>query len=97
MTRRVWRSPDFCPRALLWPAIFSGVFLGGTRGVACSLASGFPAVYFIYPPKFSLFIANPRHIAELGFILLLAVTASKAVGVLTDDKPPRKSPATAGG
>src|SRR5262249_22724530 len=52
-------------------------------------ASGLAAAYFIYPPKFSLYIADPQHVAELGFTLLLAVTASKAVGVLTDDKPPK--------
>jgi len=43
---------------------------------------------FIYPPKFSLYIADPRRVAELGFILLLAVTASKAVGVLTEPRSP---------
>jgi len=90
-------DPEGLAVAYLLPTIFIAVFFGSSLAVASSLASGLTAAYFIYPPKFSLFIANPRHIAELGFILLLAVTASKAVGVLTDDKPPRKSPATAGG
>ena len=86
-------DPEFLALAYLLPTIFIAVFFGSTLAVASSFASGLAAAYFIYPPKFSLFIADPRHIAELGFILLLAVTASKAVGVLIDDKPP----ATAGG
>src|SRR5215831_16769172 len=45
------------------------------------------AAYFIYPPKFSVLIDDPQQVAELGFIILLAITASKAVAVITDDKP----------
>jgi K+-sensing histidine kinase KdpD len=86
-------DPEGLALAYLLPTIFIAVFFGSSFAVASSFASGLAAAYFIYPPKFSLFIADPRHIAELGFILLLAVTASKAVGVLIDDKPP----ATAGG
>jgi len=82
-------DPEALALAYLLPTIFIAVFFGSALGVASSFASGLAAAYFIYPPKFSLFIADPRHVAELGFILLLAVTASKAVGVLTDDKPPK--------
>ena len=82
-------DPEFLALAYLLPTIFIAVFFGSTLAVASSFASGLAAAYFIYPPKFSLYIADPRHVAELGFILLLAVTASKAVGVLTDDKPPK--------
>jgi hypothetical protein len=35
-----------------------------------------------YPPQASIWIDDPNHVAELGFILLLAITASKAVGVI---------------
>ena len=44
------------------------------------------AAYFLYPPKLSFYIADPTHAAELGFILLLSVTASKAIGVMTDNR-----------
>lgn len=81
-------DPEGLALAYLLPTIFIALFFGSSLAVASSFASGLAAAYFIYPPKFSLFIADPRHIAELGFILLLAVTASKAVGVLTDDKRP---------
>jgi len=43
----------------------------------------------------SIWIEDPNHVAELGFILLLAITASKAVGVIIDGKPmgvPRRVP-----
>ena len=35
----------------------------------------------------SIWIDDPTHVAELGFIVLLAITASKAVGVIIDGKP----------
>src|SRR6266516_757801 len=74
------RDPEDLALAYLLPTIFIAVFFGSTLAVASSFASGLAAAYFIYPPKFSLYIADPRHVAELGFILLLAVTASKAMG-----------------
>jgi len=74
--------------AYLLPTISIAAFFGNTLAVASSFASGFAAAYFIFPPKFSLYIADPRYVAELGFILLLAVTAGKAVGVLTEPRSP---------
>jgi hypothetical protein len=50
-----------------------------------SFGSGLAAAYFIYPPQFSVLIDDPQQIAELGFIIVLAITASKAVAVITDD------------
>src|SRR5215831_8512377 len=88
-------NPEGLALAYLLPTIFIAVFFGSSLGVATSFASGLAAAYFIYPPKFSLFIADPRHIAELGFILLLAVTASKAVGVLTKRPERRQRPPVA--
>ncbi len=72
--------------AYLLPTVFIAVFFGSTLAVASSLASALAAAYFLYPPKFNFYIADPTHAAELGFILLLSVTASKAIGVMTDDR-----------
>src|SRR5262245_20953077 len=58
-----------------------------TRQAASSFASGLAAAYVIYPPQLSIWIHDPSHVAELGFIVLLAITASKAVGVIVDGKP----------
>jgi K+-sensing histidine kinase KdpD len=57
-----------------------------------SFASGLAAAYFLFPPKFSIYIADPRHIAELGFFIMLALLASKAVAVLTSDARVKKPP-----
>ena len=72
--------------AYLLPTTFIAVFFGSTLAVAGSFVSTLAAAYFLYPPKLSFYIADPTHAAELGFILLLSVTASKAIGVMTDDR-----------
>jgi len=69
----------------LLPTIFIAIYFGSTVAVLTSLASGLAAAYFLFPPRFSFYIADRLHIAELGFTILLAVIASKVVGVLTDD------------
>jgi K+-sensing histidine kinase KdpD len=83
----VWHDPEDLALAYLLPTIFIAVFFGSTVAVIASLASGVAAAYFIYPPQFSFLFDHPHHIAELGFILVLGITASKAVGVITEDKP----------
>ncbi|HET7019502.1 MAG TPA: DUF4118 domain-containing protein [Xanthobacteraceae bacterium] len=83
----VWHDPEDLALAYLLPTIFIAVFFGSTVAVIASLASGVAAAYFIYPPQFSFLFDHPQHIAELGFILVLGITASKAVGVITGDKP----------
>ncbi len=69
----------------LLPTIFIAIYFGSTIAVLTSFASGLAAAYFLLPPKFSFYIADRLHIAELGFTILLAVLASKVVGVLTKD------------
>jgi K+-sensing histidine kinase KdpD len=83
---RPWRHPPLA-LAFLLPTIFIAVFFGSTLAVASSFASGLAAAYVIYPPQLSIWIHDPTQVAELGFIVLLAITASKAVGVITDGKP----------
>jgi len=83
----VWSDPEDLALAYLLPTIFIAVFFGSTIAVMSSFASGLAAAYFIYPPKFSVLIDDSQQVAELGFIIVLAITASKAVAVITDDKP----------
>ena len=66
----------------LLPVIFVAIYLGSTSAVLTSFAGGLAAAYFLLPPKFSFYVAYPMHIAELGFNLVLAVTASKVIGAL---------------
>src|SRR5215831_6922126 len=81
------RDPEDFALAFLLPTIFIAVFFGSTFAVASSFVSGLAAAYIIYPPQLSIWIHDPTHVGELGFIVLLAVTASKAVGVIIDGKP----------
>jgi len=78
--------------AYILPPIFVAVFFGSTAAVMTSFASAVAAAYFIYPPQFSFLIYEPRHIAELAFILVLAITASKTVDVIAGDKPLARPP-----
>jgi len=73
----------------LLPTLFVAIYFGSTLAVLTSFACGLAAAYFLFPPKFSFYIADLVHVAELGFFLLLASIASKAVSVLMDDIRPR--------
>jgi K+-sensing histidine kinase KdpD len=89
------RDPEDLALAYLLPTMFIAVFFGSTLGVAASFGGGLAAAYFVYPPQASIWINDPNHVVELGFILLLGITASKAVGVIIDGKPLRSSAASA--
>jgi K+-sensing histidine kinase KdpD len=73
----------------LLPTLFVAIYYGSTLAVLTSFACGLMAAYFLFPPKYSFYIADLVHVAELGFFLLLASIASKAVSVLMDDVRPR--------
>ena len=75
----------------LLPTVVMAMHYGSTVAVLTSFASALSAAYFFFPPKFSFYIADPLHVAELGFFLLLAVIASKAVAVATRDDRATKS------
>jgi K+-sensing histidine kinase KdpD len=84
-------APDHLVLGYLLPTIVIAMHYGSTLAVVTAFISGIAAAYFLFPPKLSFYIADPLNIAELGFFLLLAVIASKAVAVLTDDIRPRNS------
>jgi K+-sensing histidine kinase KdpD len=73
----------------LLPTLFVAIYYGSTLAVMTSFACGLAAAYFLFPPKYSFYITDFVHVAELGFFLLLAAIASKAVAVLMDDVRPR--------
>jgi len=84
-------APDHLVLGYLLPTVVIAMHYGSTFAVVTSFASGLAAAYFLFPPKLSFYINDPLHVAELGFFLLLAVIASKAVAVLTDDIRVRNS------
>jgi hypothetical protein len=69
----------------LLPTVVIAMHYGSTLAVLTSFASGLAAAYFFFPPKFSFYVADPLNVAELGFFLLLAAIASKAVVAVTHD------------
>jgi K+-sensing histidine kinase KdpD len=74
----------------LFPTVAMAMHYGSTVAVLTSFASSLAAAYFFFPPKFSFYIADPLNVAQLGFFLLLAVIASKAVeAVANGDREPR--------
>jgi K+-sensing histidine kinase KdpD len=73
--------------AYLFPTALIAVCYGSNFAFLTSCASAMTTAYFLFPPKFSLHIANPLHIAELGFFVLLSVIAGKIVSLLTHDIP----------
>ena len=68
------------------PTILMAIYFGSTLAVLTSFGSGLAAAYFLLPPKFSFYIDDPVHIAELGFTIMLAVIASKVVAALAADE-----------
>jgi Domain of unknown function (DUF4118) len=80
----IWRDPEDLALVFIFPTIFIAVFFGSSVAVVSSFAGALAAAYFIYPPYDSILIDDPRHIAELGFFLLLAITGSKVVAVLKE-------------
>jgi K+-sensing histidine kinase KdpD len=76
----------------LFPTVVIAMHYGSTLAVVTSFAGGLAAAYFLFPPKLSFYISDPLNVAELGFFLLLAVIASKAVAVVTDDIRMRNLP-----
>jgi two-component system sensor histidine kinase KdpD len=77
----------------LLPTVAVAMHYGSTVAVLTSFASSLAAAYFFFPPKFSFYIADPLNVAQLGFFLLLAVIASKAVEVVANgDRVRRPAP-----
>jgi K+-sensing histidine kinase KdpD len=69
----------------LLPTILAAIYFGSTLAVLTSFGSGLAAAYFLLPPKFTFYIDDPVHIAELGFTIMLAVIASRVVASLAAD------------
>jgi K+-sensing histidine kinase KdpD len=73
--------------AYLFPIALVAVLYGSNFAFLTSSASAIAATYFLLPPKFSIYIANPLHIAELGFFMVVALIAGKIMSLLTHDAP----------
>jgi K+-sensing histidine kinase KdpD len=71
--------------AYLFPTTLIAIRYGSSIAFLTSFASGIAGAYFLFPPKFSLYVVDPLHLAELGFFMMLALIASKTVSLLAQD------------
>jgi K+-sensing histidine kinase KdpD len=75
----------------LLPTFLVAIYFGSILAVLSSFGSGLAAAYFLLPPKFSFYIDDPVHVAELAITIMLAVIASKVVAaVAADDRTIRR-------
>src|SRR5205085_12527574 len=49
----------------LIPTTLMALLYGGTSAVVTAFASGLAAAYFLFAPRFSLYVVDPVHVAEL--------------------------------
>jgi hypothetical protein len=77
---RLWSRS---PRAFFWRSI-------SVPAIATTIASDLCAAYFLYPPDFSIYIADPLQVAELSFFSLLVLATSQFIGGFADDERVRK-------
>jgi len=59
---------------------------GPAAAIMTAIASALCAEFFVYPPKFSLYVAKPLHVAELIFFVVLSVATTQFVAVLAEEK-----------
>jgi hypothetical protein len=74
----------------LIPITFVAVRYGSVPAIATTIVSDLCAAYFLYPPDFSIYIADPLQVAELSFFSLLVLATSQFIGGLADDERAQK-------
>jgi two-component system sensor histidine kinase KdpD len=74
----------------LIPITFVAVRYGSGPAIMTAIASDIGAAYFLYPPDFSIYIADPLQMAELSFFSLLVLAISQFIGGFADDERTRK-------
>ena len=80
----------------LVPITIIAILYGSAFAFLTSFASALAAAYFLFPPKFSLYVADPLHATELVFFVVVALVASNVVALLTHGVRPdiaRRKPA----
>jgi len=77
------------------PTTLIAIRYGSISAMGVTLASGFAAAYFLYPPQFSFLINNPLDLMELGLFALLALLASQVVAGFAHDSEVEKRRARA--
>src|SRR5260370_42264595 len=71
----------------LIPITCVAVRYGSVPAIVTPIASDLCASYFLYPPDFSIYIADPLQVAELSFFSLLVLATRQFIVGFVDDKP----------
>ena len=79
----------------LIPTTFIAFRFGSVPAMLTAMASSICAAFILYPPKFSIYISNPLHVAELMFFFVLSIATTQFISVLADEKQ-RNTPHHAG-
>jgi K+-sensing histidine kinase KdpD len=66
----------------LVPTALVAIRFGSVAAMLASIASAVSAAYFLYPPKFSIYVANQLYIGELVSFFILASAASQIIAGL---------------
>src|SRR5882672_7067550 len=64
----------------LIPTTFVAVRYGSVPAIVTAVVSDLCAAYYLYPPDFSLYIADPLQVAELSFFSLMVFVISQFIG-----------------
>jgi carboxylesterase len=67
----------------LIPIAVVAILYGSTLAFLTSFASALAAAYFLFPPKFSVYIAVPQHIIEVVLFVIIAVFVGQVFALAT--------------
>jgi K+-sensing histidine kinase KdpD len=76
----------------LFPVTLIAIHHGSMLAFLTAALSVAAAAYFVLTPKFSFYISDPRDIAELVFLTLLALIGAKTTALLMHDDHKRRPP-----
>jgi two-component system sensor histidine kinase KdpD len=74
----------------LIPITFVAVRYGSAPAILTAILSDLCAAYFLYPPDYSIYVADPLQVAEISFFSLLVLATSRFIGGFADDDRLRK-------
>lgn len=80
----IYLDPEHLIFGYLVPTTLIAIGYGSTAAMLTTIGGVVCAAYFLYPPVFSLYIADPLHIGELVFFTLLALAASQVIAKISD-------------
>ena len=64
------------------PIAAVAMLFGSVAGTVATAVAALAAAFFLFPPKFSFWIEDPLHLAELFWLAVLGYVASRAAGGL---------------